>query len=110
MANEEKPPYFSPVALNPKVVECLTRGSMTDEEYRGLYANSYDRVAILPLISNKEMIKHVEYCIKNSSGGSHAVPEHYNDAVIHWLAPELIRRLRKAEETIDRLNQQLDGT
>ena len=85
-------PEFYNVRLH---IQCLAeRGNVTMEEMEAVRMNSYERDLLIDRLDDAALIANFEYCLHQCVPMLRIVATTYDEAVIHRLAPELMRRYK----------------
>jgi len=78
-----------------EIQDLAKRGNVTFEEYQALKCNSYEWEHILPHLTDEAFVHAAEHAIGNCHYQKSFPWRSYNEAVMGFYAPELVRRMKK---------------
>lgn len=81
----------------------MRQRTLSIKEWRNLQnrgLNSFEREALMPLLSDEALIEDIEYCLKNCSSRSRRPCVTYDDALVELYVPLLIERFKHAKHIV----------
>jgi hypothetical protein len=81
--------------IKPEVQRLIDAGlPISYDTYASMRMNTYERLAIYPLLDNDALVRITQHCLNNCSI-SHGTPVTYDETLVRVLAPLLIERLQE---------------
>jgi hypothetical protein len=95
-------PGFCPAnPVRKQIRDLVARGNVTLEENESIRCNSYEREALIPVLTDEAFCKTMQYALNNCSVLVHRRPfSTYDEAVIGLHAPELLKRFQRVRDLI----------
>lgn len=95
--------------IRPEIQALVKRRNVTLEELSNLRINSWERDALVPVMTNEALIDRAEYAVANCFVTRERPFCTYNQAVEGLFAPELIKRLKLEMEAAENMASVVEG-